>query len=369
MRVLFFNEGNLGTHVLGHNQLTAALKAGLAETPDVDARFAGLSAMGRVANAAATRAVEPLRRAHLDVPRLRWHIVQSLRARSELASELDGWPADIVHLYTPAVAFAMTGIMRRVPVVLSMDTTVREWAMMPAWRPAQRHGPALIAPASALERRALGRAALVIARTAWVREGAERHAPGVRVIEHHPGIDLLRHRPAPRRERARPRVLFVGGRFREKGGEDLLAALGERLGREVELDVVTPEHVPERAGVRVHRLDPSDPRLLELQQQADVMCLPTHGDTNPWAILEAMACATPVVASRVGGIPDLLADGDAGVLVAHGDRDALRATLLELLADPARRAELGTAARLRCEANYDARRQFPLLIEHLRSVL
>ena len=142
MRVLFFNEGNLGTHVLGHNQLTQSLRVGLAETPAVDARFAGLSAMGRVASAAASRPVEPLRRASLDVPRLRWHMVQSLRARSELGRELDSWPADVVHLYTPAVAFTMAGLMRRVPVVLSMDTTVHEWATMPAWRPARSHARA-----------------------------------------------------------------------------------------------------------------------------------------------------------------------------------------------------------------------------------
>ncbi len=368
MRVLFFNEGNLGTHVLGHNQLTEALRTGLAESQGVDARFAGLSPMGRLANAAATRPVEPLRRASLDLPGLRWHMVQSLRARGELECQLERWPADVVHLYTPAVALTMAGIMRRVPVVLSMDTTVREWAMMPAWRPSRSYAQALVAPSCALERRALNRAALVIARTAWVRESVERDAPGVRVIEHHPGIDLLRHRPAPRRERARARVLFVGGRFRAKGGEDLLAALGDRLGRDVELDLVTPEQVPERAGLRVHRLQPSDPRLLDLQQQADIMCLPTHGDTNPWAIIEAMACATPVVASRVGGIPDLLDNGNAGVLVPHGDRVALRTALLDLLADPDRRAAIGAAARLRCEASYDVRRQFPALVEHLRSV-
>ena len=366
IRVLFFNEGNLGTHVLGHNQLVEALRAGLASAQDVEARFVGLSPMRRLAIAAATRPIEPLRRANLDMHSLRWHLVQSLRARVELERELRRWPADVVHFYTPAVALAMATTMRRVPVVLSMDTTVRDWWAMPAWRPNQRYASATIAPSCALERRALRHAALVLARTAWVRKGVEEQAPGVRVVEHHPGIDLDRYRPAPRQERSRPRVLFVGGRFREKGGWDLLAALEERLGEDVELDLVTPDYVPAREGLRVHRLQPNDPRLVDLFQQADVMCLPTYGDTNPWVILESMACGTPVLATNVGGIPDMLDRGRAGVLVPHGDPAALRAALLGLLDDPARRARLATRARRRCEEHYDATLQFARLSDLLR---
>jgi glycosyltransferase involved in cell wall biosynthesis len=369
LRVLFFNEGNLGNHVLGHNRLEHALNTGLKGMKGVEARFAGLSPMQRLANAAATRPIEPLRRAGLDMQTLRWHLVQSLRARGELAQALQSWPADVVHLYTPAVALALGSTVRGVPIVLSMDTTVHEWWAMPAWRPRQRYAPATIAPSRALERRALARAALVLARTRWVRESVEREAPGVRVIEHHPGIDLARYQPAPRRERTLPRVLFVGGRFAEKGGEDLLAALGEDLGRTVELDLVTPADIPTRPGMRIHRLNPSDPQLLDLQQQADIFCLPTHGDTNPWAIVEAMACGTPVISTSVGGIPDLLDDGRAGVLVPHGNRAALREALLALLADDDRRSRLGVAARQRCDLHYDAKLQVPQLIEHLRSVV
>jgi len=366
MRVLFFNEGNLGTHILGQGQLEDALHSGLAAAPEVQARFAGLTPMGRGARAIATRPLPALTRAGLDFPTLRWQAVQALRARSDLRRELRAWPAEVVHVHSHSVALAMAATMRSTPIALSLDVTVRDWAQMPAWYPSDRHPALAMAPSCALERRALQHAALVLAWTAWAQKAVERSAPDARVIEHHPGIDLSRYRPAPRRERARPRVLFVGGRFVEKGGEDLLQALGESLGHEVDLDLVTPAEVPARAGVTVHRLKPSDPRLLDLQQQADLFCLPTYGDAAPWAVLEAMACGTPVLSTRIGGIPDMLAHGSAGALIPHGDRGALREALSALLTDPARLASLGTSGRARCEEHYDAKRQFLHLVDHFR---
>ena len=369
VRVLFFNEGNLGAHILGQGQLDQALRVGLGAAPEVDAQFAQMTAMRRWASFAADRSTAWLEHANLDFRSLRWHVVQSLRARSQLRQALRWFPADVVHVHSQSVALAMAGMMRTVPFVLSVDTTVYDWSRMPAWASPQRHEPLMIAPSRALERRVLGRAALVLAWTDWARRAVEREAPHANVIEHHPGIDLERYRPAPRRERACPRVLFVGGRFAEKGGEDLLAALTDELGSKLELDIVTPAAVPERPGVRVHRLGASDPGLLDLHQQADLTCLPTYGDTNPWVLLEAMACGTPVVSTPVGGIPDLLEHGRTGTLVPYGDRRALGDALRALLADPQRRTQLAARARLRCEEHYDARRQFANLAERLKALV
>jgi glycosyltransferase involved in cell wall biosynthesis len=367
VRVLFFNEGNLGGHILGQAQLDGALRVGLSNAPDIEAHFTGLEPMGALARGA-TRHVRALSDSGLDLFDLRWHMAQSLRARRQLTRDLRAWPADVVHVHSHSIALSMGATMRTVPVVLSVDTTIRDWWAMPAWRPTQGYASVAIVPSRALERRALQRAALVLAWTGWACRAVEREAPAARVIEHHPGVDLQRYRPAPRRERARPRVLFVGGRFSKKGGQDLLTALGERLGRDLDLDIVTPSDVQERPGVRVHRLAPSDEQLLDLQQQADLLCLPTYGDASPWALLETMACGTPVISTPVGGIPDLLDGGGAGVLVPYGDPRALGEAVRALLEDPLRRAQLADRARRRCEERYDARMQFARLADLLRAV-
>jgi glycosyltransferase involved in cell wall biosynthesis len=368
-RVLFFNEDNIGTHVLGHDRHAAAMRAGAANTAGIETHHAELAPMGRVALALAIRRIEPLSKRNLDMRALRWHLVQSQRARAAIARELNSWPADAIHIHSHAIAFLLARTMRRMPVALSVDTTVHDWWAMPAWRPAESYARATMLPSRALERQAFGRAALVMACTAWAQRAVERAAPRARVVEHHPGIDLARFRPASHRERERTRVLFIGGRFVEKGGEDLLAALEPELGHSVELDVVTPADVPERPGVRVHRLGPSDPELLDLLQQADLLALPTYGDSNPWAVLEAMACGIPVLSSDVGGIGDMVRTDEAGLITRCGDRRALREGLLALIGDPARRAALGRRGREIAEQQYDAELQFERLAGHLRSAI
>ena len=87
-------------------------------------------------------------------------------------------------------------------------------------------------------------------------------------------------------------MLFVGSRFSQKGGFDLIEAMRLLLedGRAV-IDVVTRDELPTLPGLRVHRVEHHEERLVELYNRAEIFCFPTHADTMGWAILEAMACA------------------------------------------------------------------------------
>jgi glycosyltransferase involved in cell wall biosynthesis len=84
----------------------------------------------------------------------------------------------------------------------------------------------------------------------------------------------------------------------------------------------------------------------------DVVALTSDNEGSPVALIEALAAARPVVATRVGGVPDLIEAGRNGLLVPPRDSAALAAALDELLADPARQAALGRAGRV------DVARQF-----------
>lgn len=86
---------------------------------------------------------------------------------------------------------------------------------------------------------------------------------------------------------------------------------------------------------------------------ADVFAYPSFVDNSPNSLAEAMLVGVPIVASRVGGIPTLLADGEQGLLVAAGDAAALAAAVERLLADRAAAARLGAAARAFALARHD----------------
>lgn len=80
---------------------------------------------------------------------------------------------------------------------------------------------------------------------------------------------------------------------------------------------------------------------------ADVVVLPTFHEAFPRAVLEAMAAGKPVVASRVGGVPEAVVDGETGLLAAPGDPAALAAALEKLLREPALREKMGRAGLAR----------------------
>jgi glycosyltransferase involved in cell wall biosynthesis len=84
------------------------------------------------------------------------------------------------------------------------------------------------------------------------------------------------------------------------------------------------------------------PRLL---QQLEVLCLTSRSEGTPNVILEAMAADCPVVATAVGGIPDLIEDGSTGLLVPSDDSAALARALERLLAEAPLRHTLATNAR------------------------
>lgn len=198
---------------------------------------------------------------------------------------------------------------------------------------------------------------------AWVGESlhTDWDVPESKITPISPGVDLTLFQPAPlkpNRAGDRPvRLLFVGGDFTRKGGDLLL-----RWARETsvsvpwELHLVTRDAVPEASGVQVyHGVSNNSPELITLYQSSDVFVLPTRADCYSLVAMEAMACGLPVVISSLGGIPEIVADGETGVLIAPDDYDALAASLDMLVTDAARREAMGAAALVRARTHFDCR--------------
>ena len=109
--------------------------------------------------------------------------------------------------------------------------------------------------------------------------------------------------------------------------------------------------------------------LARIHAGLDVVALPSHSEGLPLAVLEAMAAARPVVASRVGGLPEAVEHGVTGLLVAPGDRRALVEALEAMLLDPGRRRALGRDARRRYEERFTLHRMAEAYAAVYRSAL
>jgi starch synthase len=201
----------------------------------------------------------------------------------------------------------------------------------------------------------------------------------------HNGIDTGLYRPDPATDvlerlgidPGRPYVLFVGRITRQKGVPHLLRA-ARRLDPGVQLVLCagapdTPEIDAEfrvlfeelsrgRAGVQwIPEMLPR-PEVVQLLSHAALFVCPSVYEPLGIVNLEAMACGTAVVASRVGGIPEVVQDGTTGLLVPYEPKDPegferdLGLLLNELATDPGRAASMGAAGRRRTvgEFGWDA---------------
>jgi glycosyltransferase involved in cell wall biosynthesis len=155
-------------------------------------------------------------------------------------------------------------------------------------------------------------------------------------------------------------ILYIGRLSREKGVEVLVrAAIGS--GTPVKLVGEGPlrpalERMIATSGADVELLGfRSGEQLAAAVQASAAVVMPSICHDNcPLAVIEAMAWGKPVIGSRVGGIPELVRDGQEGLLVPHGDTAALGQAMQRLLGDPELCLRMGRAGRDRVEQHYDA---------------
>lgn len=108
------------------------------------------------------------------------------------------------------------------------------------------------------------------------------------------------------------------------------------------------------------------PELLAIM---DIFVMPSLSEGLPMALLEAMAAGKPVVATAVGAIPQIIRDGDSGMLVPPQDIERLTTTLARLIQAPQKTQQIGEKARKEVETNYSSARMTQRYIEHYRQLL
>jgi glycosyltransferase involved in cell wall biosynthesis len=227
-------------------------------------------------------------------------------------------------------------------------------------------------------RRLAGRPLVFVSPSRWLAEELMRssvfdpRAHQVRVIPN--GLDLARYAPA-RAAAARQQLglpaeglgILLGSvslAERRKGNDAAVAAVTRAAstlaarGLPPPVVITSGADAPEVPGLRCHHLGSLDETgVLAAIQASDLHLTMAREDNLPNTVMEALSCGRPVVATRAGGIPELLRDGAEGWLVDVDDTAAAAAVLARLAGDPAAVAAAGRAARLRAEREWDCRLQ------------
>lgn len=176
-------------------------------------------------------------------------------------------------------------------------------------------------------------------------------------------------------------AVYVGGLVETKGIGELAAAAAPLLDEYEHFHLVCVGDGPARdrlvklrdrlarkgAVVLCGRIAPEEvPHLL---QAADFLVLPSYSEGMPQAVLEAMNCGLPVVATRVGGVPEAVLDGESGLLVEPKNIERLRSAMERMIVDEAFRLAAGQKGLARAREVFDSERNASVLAEALWSLV
>ena len=313
---------------------------------------------------------------NLDLVRYRQELNAGLQARRRLlARGLEHF--DVLHFHHQATAYAALDLMQRVPAIVSVDCT-QTCVLQDATTAAERWSLGFNVRRDG---EILRRAAAIVSASQWTADDVKRLYPDcatpVHVLPNPVPLDLFDPEwPGERRARSgrRPQCLFMGGDFPRKGGFDVLAAWesGGFAGK-ADLTLVTDWRLgPLPAGVRQLRgIHGQTDAWIRAWREADLFVMPTRNEAFGLVYQEAAAAGLPAIGSRLNAIPEIIADGETGLLIPPRDIARLVQALDALIGSAELRDRLGRSARRKIEHDAhpdDHRRRLVALISEVASI-
>ena len=301
---------------------------------------------------------------NLDFNRFRLQTAGAYIARRLAGRKLSQVKYSALHLHTQVLALLSVDLLRKIPTVVSIDMTNVQ-ASQEKTHPNLRW---TYTPNILLEKQVFEAAARVVTTTEWARrsviEDYKIDENKVKVV--YPGINIAKFEPPDRSKRdtkARYNILFIGGDFKRKGGEDVLEVFLTKFSEVANLHLVTYASIDcKHPNVYIYKnIKAYTPEFLELYYQADAFVMPTYADAYGTVFLEAMAAGLPVIATRLGPIREIVSHGETGFLIEPGDRHELACRLRDLIENPSLGRETGAKGQLVAERKFNAKTNFQTL--------
>jgi glycosyltransferase involved in cell wall biosynthesis len=277
-------------------------------------------------------------------------------------------------IYTMTVALLSGSIYAHVPSVISLDATPSNLDSVAAGYAHRRQPDLFERLKSRMIRGAIQKVKAYVTWSEWAKGPLvqEYGAPADLVHVITPGSDLTAFSSSRERDYLeKVRVLFVGGNFQRKGGEQLVEAARERrLKGRIELHLVTNDPTAtEGPDIFVHRgLTSNSEPLHRLFATSHIFALPTFADCLAMVLGEAMASSLPVITTNVDAHSEAIQDGVNGLIVKPRDAIGLVDALEKLVEDNGLRKSMGAAGRETAEERFDAQKNAFRILDLLKEV-
>ena len=362
MHVAFLNSG-----ILGHRSVQRVFQDAVGALTNLRAAFISCGDPLDLSERVIRKAVcaQPFGRdsalAAMTAFRWRAELNSGLTAKRRLKKyERENGPVDAIHFHTQATAYTSLARMATTPSIVSIDASQR----LAYQGPQSRSRDAGYKLSLWHDSRVFKAAARIVSTSDWAAKDVAELCPEVAdklLVLPYPievsAFDSVIDKRRRNENSDRPRALFIGGDFYRKGGYDLLEAWRDsQLGLIADLDLVTDWPIEERLlseGVHVHkRVASYSDRWFELWGSADLFVMPTKDEAFGMVYQEAAAAGIPSIGTRINAIPEIIDDGETGILITPGDKNELAQALRNLITSQ-QRFDMGAASRARALLRFD----------------
>jgi glycosyltransferase involved in cell wall biosynthesis len=287
----------------------------------------------------------------LDLSRVRIEWSHGRMSRILAMRKLRETPYDVLYFHTQVHALGAEALMRQVPSVVSLDMTACQVAQGLRY-------PITVRPNIATERRVFAAAAHIVTWSDWARRSVveDYGIAAEKVTTISPGVRLWQIAPLEVQARPMRRILFIGSDFARKGGWDLLEVFKKNFCDVAELHLVTSQPLgsPGRNVFVYNGVAAYSAEWQALLASADIFVLPSSFEAFGLVLQEAAAFGAALIGSNVGGISQMVREGENGFLIEPGSRQQLEERLRWLIEQDGLRLRLRRRSRELALEEFDA---------------
>lgn len=290
--------------------------------------------------------------------------MQSNQALRKMNKDSGG--LDAIFFHTQVTAILAQGWLQRVPSIVSLDATPLQYDSLGEFY-AHESGPSWLESFKFNKNKSCYQLAKkLVTWSDWAKQSLIKDY-GIneqKIVTIPPGVNVSEwSAPASAENESSSvvKILFVGGDLKRKGGEDLIAAFktlrDELTDQAIELHLVTRDQPePVESMFVYNNMQPNSAELKALYHQANIFCLPTYGDCLPMVLSEAAAAELPIISTSVAAIPEIVKEGEGGLLVTPGSVSQLKDALKHLITHSSTRKTMGTKALNITKQQFDAQK-------------